>query len=126
MKRIVALAILGLPIFASAGGPHCSLHPPKGTADAALPALTRVTQSEAQSAALKAVKVSGASVASGELEAEDGCLIYSFDIKLPGKKFIIEVTVDAGTGKVLSQKHESADAQRAEAAADRAAGMKVH
>ncbi len=126
MKRIIALAILGVPIFASAGRPHCSLHPPKGTADSALPALTKITQSEAQSTALKAVKVSGATVASGELEAEGGCLIYSFDIALPGRKSIIEVTVDAGTGKVLSQKHESADAQRAEAAADRAAGKKAH
>jgi uncharacterized membrane protein YkoI len=99
---------------------------PKGTPDAALPALTKITQSEAQSTALKAIKASGASVASGELEAESGCLIYSFDIKIPGQKSIIEVAVDAGTGRVLSQKRESADAQAAEAAADSAASMKGH
>ncbi|MEP7313100.1 MAG: PepSY domain-containing protein [Pseudomonadota bacterium] len=126
MKRFIVSAMLGIPILASASAPGCSIHPPKGTADAALPALTKITQSEAQSTALKAVKVSGASVTSGELEAEGGCLIYSFDIKMPGKKSIIEVAVDAGTGKVLSQKHESADAQAAEAAADNAAAMKGH
>ncbi len=65
-----------------------------------------------------------ASVAAGELEAEGGCLIYSFDIKMPGKKSIIEVAVDAGTGKVLSQKREGPKAQAAEAAADQAAAKK--
>jgi uncharacterized membrane protein YkoI len=74
--------------------------------------------------ALKAVNVSAASVASGELEAEGGCLIYSFDIQIPGKKSIIEVAVDAGTGKVLAQKHESPKDQAAEKAADAAAAKK--
>jgi hypothetical protein len=50
-----------------------------------------------------------------------GCLIYSFDIQIPGKKSIVEVAVDAATGKVLAQKHESPNAQAAEKAADAAA-----
>ncbi|HEY0803076.1 MAG TPA: hypothetical protein VGD54_19730, partial [Steroidobacteraceae bacterium] len=63
-------------------------------------------------------------VISGELEAEGGCLIYSFDIQVPGKKSITEVAVDAGTGKVLWKKHEGPKAQAAEAAADAAAAKK--
>ena len=71
--------------------------------------------------ALKAVNIKSASVASGELEAEGGCLIYSFDIQIPGKQSIVEVAVDAGTGKVLAKKHEGPNAQNAEKAADAAA-----
>lgn len=102
----------------------CSIHPKKGIADADLPSLAKVSRADAESTPLKAVNVSAASVASGELEAEGGCLIYSFDIQIPGKKSIIEVAVDAGTGKVLAQKHESPKDQAAEKAADAAAAKK--
>lgn len=121
---LILTATLLSSVGASAAGLQCSIHPPKGLADAELPALTKVSQADAQSTALKAVKVTDASITSGELEAEGGCLIYSFDIKVPGKKSIIEVAVDAGTGNVLSQKHESPKAQAAEAAADKAAAKK--
>jgi uncharacterized membrane protein YkoI len=103
---------------------HCSIHPKKGIADADLPSLAKVSRADAENTALKAVNVSAASVASGEFEAEGGCLIYSFDIQIPGEKSIIEVTVDAGTGIVLAQTHESPKAQAAEKAADAAAAKK--
>jgi hypothetical protein len=44
----------------------------------------------------------------GELEVEDGCLVYSYDVKVPGKMGTEEVYVDAGTGKVLKSFHEAA------------------
>lgn len=74
-----------------------------------------------ESTALKAADVSSASVKSGELEAEGGCLIYSFDIQVPGKQSVIEVAVDAGTGKLLAKKYEGPKAQAAEKAGDAAA-----
>lgn len=55
-----------------------------------------------------------------ELEAEHGCLIYSFDIEVAGQTGIQEVQVDAGNGKVLSSKHESPKADAAEKAKDKA------
>jgi Peptidase propeptide and YPEB domain len=121
MRQLIIAATLLTSLGATAAGLPCSIHPKKGIADADLPALAKVTQADAESTALKAVNVSSASVASGELEAEGGCLIYSFDIQIPGKKSIVEVAVDAGTGKVLAQKHESPKAQAAEKAADVAA-----
>jgi Peptidase propeptide and YPEB domain len=121
MRQLIIAATLLISLGATAAGLPCSIHPKKGIADADLPALAKVTQADAESTALKAVNVSSASVASGELEAEGGCLIYSFDIQIPGKKSIVEVAVDAGTGKVLAQKHESPKAQAAEKAADAAA-----
>ncbi|MEO8135767.1 MAG: PepSY domain-containing protein [Betaproteobacteria bacterium] len=124
MRLSIAIAMLFTSLSVSATGLPCSIHPKKGHSDADLATLPKVTQADAQSAALKAVTIKHASVASGELEAEGGCLIYSFDIKMPGKKSVIEVAVDAGTGKVLSQKREGPKAQAAEAAADSAAATK--
>ena len=124
MRILIAMTTMLISIGANAASLPCSIHPEKGLSDAALAALAKVTQADAQSTALKAVSSKNASVASGELEAEGGCLIYSFDIKMPGKTSIIEVTVDAGTGKVLSQKREGPKTQAAEAAADQAAAAK--
>ncbi|GAC1670210.1 MAG: hypothetical protein NVS9B2_15910 [Steroidobacteraceae bacterium] len=86
--------------------------------DTELVKLAKVSRADAESTALKAVHVDSASVESGELEAEGGCLIYSFDIQIPGKKSIVEIAVDAGTGNGLSKKHEGPKAQAAEKAAD--------
>jgi hypothetical protein len=124
MKQLIIAASLLISLGANAAGLPCSIHPKKDTAEADLPALAKVTQADAESTALKAVNVASAVVSSGELEAEGGCLIYSFDIRIPGKKSIVEVAVDAGTGKVLSKKHESVTAQAAEKAADAAAAKK--
>ena len=121
MKLLIIAATLLTSLGANAADLACSIHPKQGIADADLPALAKVTQAKAESTALKAVNVSSASVASGELEAEGGCLIYSFDIQIPGRKSIVEVAVDAGTGKVLAQKHESPNEQASEKAIDAAA-----
>jgi iron-sulfur cluster repair protein YtfE (RIC family) len=53
-------------------------------------------------------------VEEGELEVEHGCLVYSFDIRVSGKEGAEEVLIDAGTGKVLSHTHESAEEETAE------------
>ena len=63
---------------------------------------------------------SKATVKEAELEAEHGCLVYSFDIGVAGRTGIQEVQVDAGNGKVLSSKHESPKAEAAEKAKDKA------
>lgn len=121
MRQFIIAAILLTSLGVNAAGLPCSIHPKKGIADGDLQALAKITRADAESTALKTVNVSSAFVASGELEAEGDCLIYSFDIQIPGKKSIVEVTVDAGTGKVLAHKLESPKAQAAEKAADAAA-----
>jgi uncharacterized membrane protein YkoI len=52
-------------------------------------------------------RVPGGRVVKGELEEEDGRLIYSFDIEVGGKEGTDEVHVDARTGAVVAVKHES-------------------
>lgn len=125
MKQLVIVAgIIMTSLGATAAELPCSIHPKKGIVDADLPALAKVTQADAQSTALKAVNASSATVSSAELEAEGGCLIYSFDIQMPGKQSITEIAVDAGTGKVLAEKHEGPKAQAAEKVADAEAASK--
>ena len=66
-------------------------------------------------------------ISAHELERENGKLIYSFDIKVAGKKGIEEVNVDAMTGAVVSKAHEDPSTEAKEKADDakKAAAAKV-
>jgi uncharacterized membrane protein YkoI len=77
--------------------------------NAELAKMAKVSMADAENTALAAVEAKDADkkVKGRELEVEHGYLIYSFDIKVTGKKGIEEVNVDAGTGKVLAREHES-------------------
>jgi hypothetical protein len=90
--------------------------------DPKLVAEAKVGEADARVSALAQVK--GGVVQAEELEREHGHLIYSYDIKVPGKSGIDEVAVDAITGKVLSKVHETPKMERAEAAADAKAAKK--
>ena len=63
--------------------------------------------------------VPGATFAEAELEQEKGKLIWSFDMKVPGKSGIEEVNVDAITGAVVAHEHEGPAAEKAEADAEK-------
>lgn len=91
--------------------------------DSALAAEATVSLDSARAIALK--RVPSGSVASEELERENGRLIYSFDVKVPGKSGIQEVNVNALTGKVLRVHHEGPAAERKEARADSMAARKA-
>jgi hypothetical protein len=125
MKRITGLALAFLVAVgaatSSAAAPTCSIHPKNGATKEELAAMAKVTQADAQKGALATFKdPSKATVKSAELEAEHGCLVYSFDIEVAGKTGVQEVQIDAGNGKVLSNKHESPKAEAAEKAKDKA------
>jgi hypothetical protein len=124
MHRLVVLALACLVFEASASESSlCSIHPPTGTPESALPGLTKVTQADAQKTALAGFvdSAGAATIAESELEVEHGCLIYSFDVRVAGQKGVEEVNVDAGTGKVLLRKHETSGQETAEAKEDAAA-----
>jgi len=121
MKVFVTIVIVCLAYWAAyprtcaAKGMSCSVHVGKGTPQKDLEAMAKVSKDTAQKAALKKFDASAhPEIAESELEAEYGCLVYSFDVKIPGKGGVEEVLVDAGNGKVLSQKHESAAHEAAE------------
>lgn len=65
----------------------------------------KVTSTAARATALK--EVPNGRVQKSELERENGKLIYSFDVKVPGKSGFEEINVDATTGAVVSKEHET-------------------
>jgi len=86
--------------------------------EAALRRQAKITEEAAKATALAAVP--GATVKSSEVEKENGKLIWSFDLTVPGKKGIEEVNIDAMTGKVIAKEHEDAKAEKAETKAEKA------
>ena len=84
---------------------------------AALLARAKISKEEAQKIALGAVL--NAKVKSSELEDEDGSLRWSFDLTTPDSKKIIEVGVDAITGKIVENKVEDEKDEAKEKADDK-------
>lgn len=85
--------------------------------------LAKVTSTVAIATAL--AKVPGGAVQSAAIEKEDGKLVYSFDIKVAGKKGVEEVWVDATTGAVISVEHETPADEATEAKNDKAKAAKA-
>jgi len=121
VKLLVTSAFVLTSVAAWAAGLPCSIHPTKHASPSELLGLAKVTRAEAQRAALASIDAPPAAVVKeGEIEIEQGCLVYSFDIRVPSRSGIDEVMVDAGTGKALSHTHETPRQEAAERAADRA------
>jgi hypothetical protein len=114
----LACALVG-SVAHRASAQQASTPATQSTIDPALAAQAKITLDSARTIALQ--KVPHGSVASEELERENGHLIYSFDVKVQGKSGIQEVNVNALTGKVLGVHHEAPAAERKEAHADSAA-----
>ena len=72
--------------------------------------------SEATARATALAQVPNGTVKSSEIERENGKLIYSFDITVPGKTGIDEVNVNAIDGSVVARSHEGAKAEKKEKA----------
>ncbi len=75
---------------------------------ARLEAKAKVARVEAEKTALAKVNLPGSAIAEGEIEEENGKLVWSFDVTTPGTKDITEVQVDAMTGDVVSVAMETA------------------
>jgi uncharacterized membrane protein YkoI len=86
----------------------------KEESQAALQKEAKISEATARATALKEVPTG--TIKSSELERENGKLIYSFDITVPGKTGIDEVNVNAIDGSVVARSHEGAKAEKKEAA----------
>lgn len=119
MNRLIILSFLFVAFSASnsMAKSSCGIQPPKNTPESALSGLATVKEADAEKTALAGFSsfAGAATVANKELEVEHGCLVYSFDVQIAGHKGFEEVHVDAGTGKVLSRKHETSKQEAAEA-----------
>ncbi len=83
----------------------------------AAPSHVTVSEADARTTALAAVR--SGTIASAELETENGKSVWSFDIKSPKTSAVTEVQVDATTGRIVSKKLESVADQKKEAQADK-------
>jgi uncharacterized membrane protein YkoI len=81
---------------------------------AALQKEAKITEPAARATALKEVPTG--TVKKFELERENGKLIYSYDISVPGKTGIEEVAINAIDGTIVTHEHETPKAEKAEAA----------
>jgi hypothetical protein len=126
MKHSRFLRGIAVAVAAGAGAGEQPTPPPKTTARAAsrasyekdLPnSLAREAKiPEATAAATALAKVPTGKIASVELERESGKLLYSYDIKVPGKSGIEEVQVDAMTGAIFGKvTHEGPATEKKEA-----------
>ena len=116
------ILVAAMAVTATAGAqsvvaaPHRTSQHKKVETQAELQKEAKMTMEEARTTALKTVP--GATIQAGEIEREGGKLIYSFDMKVPGKTGIDEVNIDAMTSKLVSHQHETPKDERAEAKAD--------
>ncbi len=118
-RTISALAAMAAITFAASSS--AAQATAKHETQAQLRAHAKVSEKAARATAL--AQVPGGKVKAGELERESGKLLYSFDIVTKGKAGIDEVQVDAITGTVLSNKHETPAMEKAEAKADAKAAV---
>jgi len=81
--------------------------------------------SETVAAATAQRRVPKGTIQGVELERENGKLMFSYDIKTPGKSGIDEVNVDAISGTIIGVAHETAATERKEADAEAKAAKKV-
>ncbi len=114
-RALLSSSFLFLPFALCAALPPCSIHPPKGASQDELFRLSKISEHEARGIALSTVKADAAPIVkSAELEVEQGCLVWSCDIKVPGHSGAHEVFIDAGNGQVLSRSHETEKQEQAE------------
>jgi len=112
LTALAAVTLASAPALAQATKDPSAKHETM----AQLKAEAKVTEKAARATAL--AQVPGGKVRSHELERENGKLVYSFDIATKGKTGIDEVQVDAITGTVVSNKHETPAMEKAEAKAE--------
>jgi hypothetical protein len=112
-----AVPIAGTLVAGAAlvGGLSAQQPQPKYKRDLPAALMKRATVSEEQAAKTALAAMPNATIKAVELEDEDGRLIYSYELKVPGHSGIEEVNVNAKTGAVVNTEHESPAAERGEA-----------
>lgn len=109
LTALVASPTLWAAGKAKPAAPKGTIHPAADVKPEDLPGLAKISFQAALKTALAA---NPGSVIKAELEVEDGCLMYAFEI-LGANKKIKEVEIDAGSGKVLDDEDEESEAKEA-------------
>lgn len=124
MFRIITRTMLALPfagtlLAASAGVSSLAAQQPTYKRDLPAALMKQATVTEPAAARLTLASVRNGQIQAVELENEGGRLLYSYELKVPGRSGIEEVNVNAKTGKVVNTEHESPAAEGKEAAKEK-------
>ena len=80
----------------------CTIHPPRNAGGEELRRLATVKQEEASKTAIASLApAKPTDVISSDLEAFEGCLTWPFTLRVPGRKGVQEIFVDAGDGRIV-------------------------
>lgn len=122
MARSIKQALIPAAFLAAAAiAPLAAQGPtPKYKRDLPAKLLKEATVAEADAAKTAMTRIPNGRIQAVELENEDGKLLYSYELKIPGKSGIEEVNVNAKTGAVVNTEHESPASERGEAKAEKA------
>ncbi len=121
--RSIALVVLALGLFAPAARAQQPKHTRRQHREETQEQLrkeAKITEDQARDVAMR--RYPRASITSTELERENGRLIYSMELKVPGRSGVQEVNVNAITGKLVNIEHESAKTEKAEERKEKATG----
>lgn len=110
------LPVAGALLVASAAVTSLAAQQPQYKRDLPANLVKQATISETAAAKLAMAHVENGQIKAVELENEGGLLIYSYELKVPGRSGIEEVNVNAKTGVVADPEHESPAAEGKEAA----------
>ena len=124
MKPFLVAAALAtaMPLAAASASLACSIKAKKGATKTEQAAMAKVQDEAARQAAI-ARAAPGSVIAHGGLQITDGCLVYEYETRVPGKGRYQEVLVDAGTGAVLRVGTENPIKERAELVKEKAAAV---
>ena len=98
---------------------NCRIRVAKDSENSNLSKMAKISLANARRRALADIKDQPKKVMQSELEVEQDCLVYSFDIRVGLKSGVEEIWVDAGNGKILSHKHETPQQETAEQSAEK-------
>lgn len=113
LKNIVSLvAVAGIGVICISG---CESAEGKHHGNS-VEAKAKLSKEQAEQIAM--TQVPGGKIKEGELEMENGVLLWSFDVAMQGSKNITEVNINAVTGKIVAVDVETPEAQAKEAKAD--------
>lgn len=121
MARSIKQALLAAGVMSAAALTTLVAQGPTPKYKRDLPAklVKQATVAEADAAKTASAKYPTGHIQAVELENEDGRLIYSYEIKVPGKSGIEEVNVNAKTGAVVNTEHETPSSEAREAKAEK-------
>ncbi|MFZ6760507.1 PepSY domain-containing protein [Undibacterium sp. Ji50W] len=119
--RITAFALIAVfSLVAGAAQAECSAKVNGTLTNKEMKKMAKVSMADAQATALKLIgKADLKKVMSRELEVEENCLVYSFDLQLKSAEGSEEIMIDAVSGQVISQKHETPEQEAQEKEADK-------